>query len=43
MGRNIFQAESSIAMIQAVKAIVHGNETPEKALELYQTLKEEAK
>jgi putative autoinducer-2 (AI-2) aldolase len=43
MGRNIFQAESSVAMIQAVKAIVHGNETPENALELYQTLKQEAK
>lgn len=42
MGRNIFQAESSVAMIQAVKAVVHGNETPEKAFELYQTLKEEA-
>jgi putative autoinducer-2 (AI-2) aldolase len=43
MGRNIFQAESSVAMIQAVKAVVHGNETPEKALKLYQTLKQEAK
>jgi len=42
MGRNIFQAGSSVAMIQAVKAVVHGNETPEKAFELYQTLKEEA-
>lgn len=42
MGRNIFQAESSVAMIQAVKAVVHGNETPEKAFELYQTFKEEA-
>jgi putative autoinducer-2 (AI-2) aldolase len=41
MGRNIFQAGSSVAMIQAVKAVVHGNETPEKAFELYQTLKEE--
>lgn len=39
MGRNIFQAESPIAMIQAVRAVVHNNETPEKAFELYNTLK----
>lgn len=39
MGRNIFQAESPIAMIQAVKAVVHENETPDKAFELYNTLK----
>jgi len=39
MGRNIFQAESPIAMIQAVRAVVHNNETPEKALDLYQTIK----
>jgi hypothetical protein len=29
-------------MLQAVRAVVHENETPEKALELYQTLKEES-
>lgn len=39
MGRNIFQADSPVAMIQAVKAVVHENETPENALELYNTLK----
>ncbi|MBW1893840.1 MAG: 3-hydroxy-5-phosphonooxypentane-2,4-dione thiolase [Deltaproteobacteria bacterium] len=39
MGRNIFQADSPIAMIQAVKAVVHDDETPEKALDLYNTLK----
>ena len=44
MGRNIFQSESPVAMIQAVKAVVHDNETPEKAFDLYNTLKnEEAK
>ena len=42
MGRNIFQSESPIAMIQAVKAVVHKNETPEKAFDLYNTLKNEA-
>ncbi len=41
MGRNIFQSESPVAMIQAVKAIVHENETPEKAFDLYNTLKRE--
>ena len=40
MGRNIFQSESPVAMIQAVKAIVHENETPDKAFELYNTLKQ---
>ena len=41
MGRNIFQSESPTAMIKAVKAVVHGNETPEKAFDLYSTLKNE--
>jgi len=39
MGRNIFQAESPVAMMQAVRAVVHENETPEKAFDLYNTLK----
>ena len=39
MGRNIFQSESPIAMIQAVRAVVHDNETPEKAFDVYNTLK----
>ena len=41
MGRNIFQSESPTAMIKAVKAVIHGNETPEKAFDLYSTLKNE--
>ena len=41
MGRNIFQSENPVAMIQAVKAVVHENETPEKAFDLYNTLKQE--
>jgi putative autoinducer-2 (AI-2) aldolase len=40
MGRNIFQAGDPIAMIQAVKAVVHDNETPDKAFDLYNTLKQ---
>ncbi len=39
MGRNIFQSEDPIAMIQAVRAVVHDNETPDKAFDLYNTLK----
>jgi putative autoinducer-2 (AI-2) aldolase len=41
MGRNIFQAGDPIAMIQAVKAVVHDRETPEKAFDLYNTLRQE--
>ncbi|HEX7502009.1 MAG TPA: 3-hydroxy-5-phosphonooxypentane-2,4-dione thiolase LsrF, partial [Acidobacteriota bacterium] len=43
MGRNIFQAEAPVAMIQAVRAVVHKNEKPEKALELYHSLKNKKK
>ena len=39
MGRNIFQAEAPTAMIKAVRAVVHENEKPDKALELYTPLK----
>lgn len=42
MGRNIFQSEFPEAMIQAVRAIVHQNETPEKAFALYQELAQAA-
>ena len=38
MGRNIFQAEDPIAMIQAVREVVHNGETPEKAFAFYQDL-----
>ena len=41
MGRNIFQSESPIAMLTAIKAVVHENEKPEKALDLYNTIKSE--
>ena len=42
MGRNIFQAESPIAMLQAVRAVVHDNEKPQKALDLFNTLKNQS-
>jgi len=38
MGRNIFQSDYPEAMIQAVRAVVHQKETPEKAFALYQEL-----
>ena len=40
MGRNIFQSESPVAMIQAVRSVVHDGELPEKAFDLYNSLKE---
>jgi putative autoinducer-2 (AI-2) aldolase len=34
MGRNIFQADNPVAMIQAVRAVVHDDSTPEEAYQL---------
>jgi putative autoinducer-2 (AI-2) aldolase len=42
MGRNIFQAEFPVAMIQAVRAIVHSGESPNKAIDLYHSLAAES-
>ena len=39
MGRNIFQADSPAAMIQAVGAAVHQNLPPKQAHEMYLELK----
>ena len=41
MGRNIFQSEAPVAMIQAVGAVVHQLMKPEQAYDLYQTLRRE--
>ena len=41
MGRNIFQSEAPAAMIQAVRAVVHGGESPAHAFDLYNSLKNE--
>lgn len=41
MGRNIFQAESPDAMIQAVRKVVHEGEDAVHAFEYYRTAKEE--
>jgi len=39
MGRNIFQSDSPVAMIQAVRAVVHENASAERAHRLYLDLK----
>ena len=43
MGRNIFQSEAPVAMIQAVGKVVHELMKPEHAYDLYETLKNEEK
>jgi len=43
MGRNIFQSETSSAMIQAVGQVVHEGMKPQQAYEFYQDLKNEKK
>ena len=43
IGRNIFQSDSPVGMMMAIKAIVHGNEKPEKAFDLYETVKNKEK
>ena len=39
MGRNIFQSEAPIAMIQSVRGVVHNNLNPKEAFEMYLDLK----
>ncbi|MGH9468750.1 MAG: 3-hydroxy-5-phosphonooxypentane-2,4-dione thiolase [Terriglobia bacterium] len=41
MGRNIFQSEAPLAMIQAVRKVVHEGMRPEEAYDLYCSLKQE--
>jgi putative autoinducer-2 (AI-2) aldolase len=41
MGRNIFQSDAPVAMLQAVRKVVHKDAKPEEAFELYETLKNE--
>ena len=43
MGRNIFQSEAPVAMIQAVGKVVHDSMKPEQAYDFYQTLRHEKK
>ncbi|MCK4999663.1 MAG: 3-hydroxy-5-phosphonooxypentane-2,4-dione thiolase [Anaerohalosphaera sp.] len=41
MGRNVFQADAPIAMLKAVRGVVHDGLKPQEGLELYNTLKNE--
>lgn len=43
MGRNIFQSDAPRAMIQAVRKVVHDGYTPAQGLEVYETLRREAR
>ena len=43
MGRNIFQSGSPVAMIQAVRSIVHENASVDDAYDMYRSLKSRAK
>ena len=38
MGRNVFQADHPVAMIQAIRAVVHEGAKPDKAYKLYRDL-----
>ena len=42
MGRNIWQSEHPVAMIRAVRSIVHGNANVDQAYKLYQKLAKES-
>jgi putative autoinducer-2 (AI-2) aldolase len=41
MGRNVFQADAPVAMLKAVRGVVHDGLKPEQAMDLYNTLKNE--
>jgi putative autoinducer-2 (AI-2) aldolase len=41
MGRNIFQSDSPVSMIKAVRSIVHDNANADEAFQLFNQLKEE--
>jgi 3-hydroxy-5-phosphonooxypentane-2,4-dione thiolase len=41
MGRNIFQSESPIGMLRAIRAVVHEGMSPEQAFELFESIRAE--
>jgi putative autoinducer-2 (AI-2) aldolase len=43
MGRNIFQSEDPVSMIQAVKALIHEELSPKEALQLFKENKQEGR
>jgi len=42
MGRNIWQNDHAVAMIRAVRGVVHEGATPKEAHDLYEELKEQS-
>lgn len=42
MGRNIFQSAYPVAMIRATRAVVHDDQTPDRAFEMFQDLSRDA-
>lgn len=42
MGRNIWQNDHAVAMIRAIRAVIHENATPEEAHDLFNQLKAES-
>lgn len=42
MGRNIFQSDCPVGMIQAVRSVIHGGNKPNEAYEIYEGIKHEA-
>jgi putative autoinducer-2 (AI-2) aldolase len=42
MGRNIFQSEAPMAMLQAVRKVVHEGVGPAEALDVYHAIKADA-
>jgi putative autoinducer-2 (AI-2) aldolase len=43
MGRNIFQSEDPVAMIRAVRSVIHENARPDQAYKMFEELKKEHK
>ncbi len=43
MGRNIFQSDAPIAMIKAVREVVHNKAKPKEAYQMFQDLRNEGK
>jgi len=43
LGRNIWQNDFPVAMIKAIRAVIHQNATPKEAQELYDSEKKKAK
>ena len=41
LGRNVWQSPHPVAVMRALNAVVHDQATPEQALDLFETIKNE--